>query len=41
MGERLSLKQPHAGRRWWLEVQPSISASFLGNADNSPRNAFQ
>jgi len=27
MGERLSLKQPHAGRRWWLELQPSASAS--------------
>jgi len=27
MGELLSLKQPHVGRRWWLEVSPSVSAS--------------
>lgn len=27
MGERLSLKSPHAGRRWWLDVQPSAGAS--------------
>jgi L-ascorbate metabolism protein UlaG (beta-lactamase superfamily) len=27
MGEPLSLKQPHAGRRWWLELRPSVSAS--------------
>jgi L-ascorbate metabolism protein UlaG (beta-lactamase superfamily) len=26
MGERLSLKQPQAGRRWWLEVEPSAKA---------------
>jgi L-ascorbate metabolism protein UlaG (beta-lactamase superfamily) len=32
MGERLSLKQPHAGRRWWLEVQSSASGSSQGLA---------
>jgi len=25
MGERLSLREPHAGRRWWREVQPSAN----------------
>jgi L-ascorbate metabolism protein UlaG (beta-lactamase superfamily) len=28
MGERLSLEQPEAGRRWWREVQPAVNASF-------------
>jgi L-ascorbate metabolism protein UlaG (beta-lactamase superfamily) len=27
MGERLSLAQPHAGRRWWLEVEPARHAA--------------
>ena len=27
MGERLSLEQPRAGRRWWLEVEPAAAAS--------------
>lgn len=27
MGERLSLTQPHAGRRWWLEDQPPAHSS--------------
>jgi L-ascorbate metabolism protein UlaG (beta-lactamase superfamily) len=26
MGERLSLKQPRAGRRWWREVEPPLVA---------------
>ena len=27
MGERLSLAQPQAGRRWWQEVEPAASAA--------------
>ncbi|WP_140634125.1 MBL fold metallo-hydrolase [Methylibium rhizosphaerae] len=25
MGERLSLRQPHAGQRWWRELQPAAA----------------
>ena len=25
MGERLSLQQLHAGRRWWREPQPAVA----------------
>src|SRR6185295_5755698 len=31
MGERLSLKQPQAGRRWWQELQPAVSNSHTAS----------
>lgn len=27
MGERLDLKAPHAGRRWWHDVDPAVTAA--------------
>jgi L-ascorbate metabolism protein UlaG (beta-lactamase superfamily) len=33
MGERLSLQQPQAGRRWWLELQPAAAASTSPTAE--------
>ncbi|MED5622084.1 MBL fold metallo-hydrolase [Ideonella sp. BN130291] len=35
MGERLSLKAPQAGERWWREVQPPSTASSQGQPSTS------
>ena len=35
MGERLSLRSPQAGQRWWQDVQPASSASSQGQPSSS------